>query len=155
MAFRVDFPTGENALTSHREHLVHLARTVVFVYDCIGVLVYASVSSYTPGAAGVLILPALAEAASEVLFPFLCTFTQHRLRTKYFKSATAPPDLSLSCFGLMCSSKKKKGALDPQSVRVSRVFPRDYLSSSGIWPPIMIHLSSSHTTILGPRVYLP
>ena len=134
MAFYVDFPTGENALTSHREHLVHLARTVLFVYDCVGVLVYTSVSSYTPGAAGVLILPALAEAASEVLFPFLCTFTQHRLRTKYCTSATAPPDLSLSCFRLMCSSEKKKrggggGALDPQSMLVSRVFLQDYLSS--------------------------
>lgn len=155
MAFHVDFPTGENALTSRHEHLVHLARTVLFVYDCIGVLVYTSVRSYTPGAPGVLILPALAEAASEVLFPFLCTFTQHRLRTKYFKSATAPPDLSLSCFGLMCSSEGKKGALDPQSMLVCRVFPQDYLSSSGIWPLIMIHLSSSHTTIPSPCVYLP
>lgn len=104
MAFHVDFPTGENALISPHEHLVHLARTVLFVYECIGVLVYTSVSSYTPGATEVLILPALAEAASEVLFPFVCTFAQHRLRTKYLKSAAAPPDLSPSCFRLMSSS---------------------------------------------------
>lgn len=75
LASHVEFPTGENALTSQHGHLVHLARTVLFVYECIGVLVYTSVSLYTPGAREVLILPALTEAASEVLFPFVCTFT--------------------------------------------------------------------------------
>lgn len=38
LAFHVDFPTGENALTSQHEHLVHLARSILFVYECIGVL---------------------------------------------------------------------------------------------------------------------
>lgn len=39
------------------EHLVHLARSVIFVYECISVLVYTSVSSYTPVTAEMLILP--------------------------------------------------------------------------------------------------
>lgn len=103
LAFHVDFPMGENALTSQHEHLVHLARSVLFVYECIGVLVYTSVSSYTPGAAEVLILPALTETASEVLFPFVCTLTQHGLRTKDHKSATAPPVSSPFCFRLKSS----------------------------------------------------
>lgn len=69
LASHVDFPTGENALTSQHEHLVHLAGRVLFVYECISVLVYISVSLYTPGATEVLILPALAKAVNGALFP--------------------------------------------------------------------------------------
>lgn len=76
LASHVDFPTGENALTSQHEHLVHLARSVLFVYECTGVLVSISVSLHTPGAAEVLLLPALARTASKVLLPFVCTLTQ-------------------------------------------------------------------------------
>lgn len=94
-------------MTTQHEHLVSLARSILFVYECIGVLVYRSVNSQPPGAAEVLILPALAETASKVLFPFVCTLTQHELRTKYHKSAIAPPGLSPSCFRLTPSSQKK------------------------------------------------
>lgn len=71
LASHVDFPTGENALTSQHEHLVHLAGRVLFVYGCISVLVYISVSLSTPGAAEVLILPAPAQAVSRALFPLV------------------------------------------------------------------------------------
>lgn len=104
LAFYVDFPTGENALTSQHEHLVALARSVLFVYEHIGVLVYTSVSSYSLGATEVLILPALAEAASEVPFPFVCTPIQHGLRTKSHRLASAPSDSSPSCIRLIPSS---------------------------------------------------
>lgn len=68
LASHVDFPTGENALTSQHEHLVHLAGSVLFVYECISVLVYISVSCCTPGATEVLILPALAKAINRAPF---------------------------------------------------------------------------------------
>lgn len=61
LAFHVDFPTGENALTSQHEHLVHLARSVLFVYECICVLVYTSVSSAPQGLPRCWFPPAWAE----------------------------------------------------------------------------------------------
>lgn len=38
LAFHVDFPTGENTLTSQHEHLVSLARSVLFVYEHIALV---------------------------------------------------------------------------------------------------------------------
>lgn len=86
LAFYVDFPTGENTLTSQHEHLVHLARGVLFVYECICVLVYTSVSSCTPGAAEVLILPALTEPARSSV-----PFCLHLPQQDWGQSITSQP----------------------------------------------------------------
>lgn len=114
LASHVDFPIGENALTSQHEHLVGLAGRVLFVYECISVLVYISVSLYTPGTAEVLILPALAQAISRALFP------QCRQRTKDRERASSPILLWAHLFSIIqpTASARIQGvslALSPSS----------------------------------------
>lgn len=154
LAFHVDFPTGENALTSQHEHLVHLARSVLFVYECIGVLVYTSVSSYAPGTAEVLTLPALPEPAPgfwpPVFAPSLSRGWGQRMGSPPQHPRLGAPvavDLHLPGRG------KGPGPASGAALQVGR--------SSG--PPLLfrnlvsalVQFSSSHTMIPCWRVYLP
>ena len=81
--------------------------------------------------------PSSCETACEVLFPFACILPWHELRTKYHKSATPSPGLSPSCSDsqLPC---RRKGLLEPQLKLLLRVFHQDFLSSSNVWPLLMI-----------------
>lgn len=153
LAFHVDFPTGENALTSQHEHLVHLARSVLFVYECIGVLVYTSVSSYAPGAAEVLALPALPEPTprfrSPLFAPSLSLGWGQRIRRPPQLPqiwAQVALDLHLPCRG------KGHG---PTTGAAVRVVPQDLPPFSGIWSLLLTQFSPSYTLIPSGRVHSP
>lgn len=144
LALHVDFPTGENALTSQCEHLVRLARSILFVSEHVGVLVSPSVSSCTAGAAE-------GSLSQRGLFPFVCTLTQHGLSTREDSLPQLRQvqdhlalDLCLLCKGF-----------GPTVGAVVQPLSSALLSSSEIWPRLMIQCSSSHTMIPCQCVYLP